>query len=219
IVNRGAGEGGAFFHGVYCATTAEPLGFFHGQGQPMGVKMASNICTYWDCDVAVQASHFACREHWEAFQEDELEECPNCDNLMSAEYELCRPCEVEGRPRISESRTTYEVESSPAWEAGDEGVDEFYAYILKIDPAAKDSKVFYAGHTRDLRVRMTEHRDGAAKTTRGRNPRLIWFSEFPTREIAATVEAGLKGLIDRNPREIRIIVMRFQDLISDVEPL
>ncbi|MCH8818372.1 MAG: GIY-YIG nuclease family protein [Chloroflexi bacterium] len=182
--------------------------------------MASKTCSYWDCDVAIKDNHFACRDHWEASLEGDLDKCPNCDDLKSAAYELCRPCEVKKSPGIAESRTPYETGASPAWAAGDEGVDAFYAYILKIDPTTTDNRIFYAGQTRNLRIRMTEHRDGSGpKSTKDRNPRLIWFTELPTRETAMEVEVELKNLIARNPREVRKLAMAFQDLIKDVEGL
>ena len=68
----------------------------------------------------------------------------------------------------------------------------FFIYILKLD----DGK-FYAGHTRELRERMGEHRDGKAKSTADKNPLLVWFEIVDTRKEAAEREAQLKELIDK----------------------
>jgi predicted GIY-YIG superfamily endonuclease len=89
---------------------------------------------------------------------------------------------------------------------------EFYVYILRLD-----GRQFYAGQTRDLRARLMEHREGGTSSTAGRNPKLAWFDIVSTRDEATTVEARLKGLIDRNPREIRKMVIRFSDLLKEVD--
>jgi predicted GIY-YIG superfamily endonuclease len=61
-----------------------------------------------------------------------------------------------------------------------------------------------------------EHREGGTSSTTGRNPRLVWFDMVPTRDEATAVEARLKGIIDRNPREIRKMVIHFSDLLKEV---
>ena len=88
----------------------------------------------------------------------------------------------------------------------------FFIYILKLDGGK-----FYAGHTRELRERLSEHRDGKTRSTAGKNPRLVWFDTVDTREEAAEVEATLKELIDRNEREVRRMVTEFLDLIREVD--
>ena len=177
--------------------------------------MASKTCSYWDCDVAIKGNHFACRDHWEASQEGDLDGCPNCDSLKSTSYRLCRPCEIKKSPGTAESRTPYETGASLVWAAGDEGVDEFYAYILKLNDGG-----FYAGHTRDLRVRMTQHRDGTgAKATKGKDPQLVWFSEAPNRKSAMEWESELKGLIKRNPTQVRTMCLHFLDLVKETGDL
>lgn len=115
---------------------------------------------------------------------------------------------------LKEQSASYRVERSDAWTAGDRGVEQFYTYILKLDDAT-----FYAGHTRDLRVRLTEHRDNATSSTAGGAPRLMWFAVSPTRELAAQLEARLKEMIDRNPRRIRTLILGFQDVIRELEDL
>jgi putative endonuclease len=173
--------------------------------------MATKVCLYWECDVEIKRNHFACRDHWEANHEGEVDECPSCDNLKRSDYDLCRPCELEARTILKEDRSTYAPDPSPAWAVGDEGIDEFYAYILKLDDGG-----FYAGHTRDLRVRMTQHRDGTgAKATKGKDPQLVWFTESPDRKTAMEWESELKALIKRNPTQVRTMCLHFLDLVKE----
>lgn len=74
-----------------------------------------------------------------------------------------------------------------------------------------------AGQTRELRERLSEHRDGKVKSTARRNPRLVWFGILPTREAATQMEVELKKLIDSNEREIRRMVIDFQDLVRELD--
>ena len=119
-----------------------------------------------------------------------------------------------GRPRRKSRRPggKYDKESSDKWASGDAEATEFFVYILKLDGNA-----FYAGQTRELRERVMEHRDGDAVSTAGKNPRLVWFTQVSTRDAAVTLEAELKRLCDKNPREIRRRVLRFQDLVEQLD--
>ena len=103
------------------------------------------------------------------------------------------------------------MESSPAWEAGDAEARSFHVYILKLDGGE-----FYAGQTRELRERLSEHRDGRTQSTAGRNPKLVWFTEVSSRQDAKELELELKKSIDRNPRVIRRLMTDFQDLVRQV---
>ena len=119
-----------------------------------------------------------------------------------------------GRTRRKSRRPggKYDKESSDKWASGDAEATEFFVYILKLDGNA-----FYAGQTRELRERVMEHRDGDAVSTAGKNPRLVWFTQVSTRDAAVTLEAELKRLCDKNPREIRRRVLRFQDLVEQLD--
>jgi len=46
---------------------------------------------------------------------------------------------------------------------------------------------------------------------------LVWFGTLPTREAAAAVEVEFKKLIDSNPREVRRMVLRFKDLVQELD--
>lgn len=106
----------------------------------------------------------------------------------------------------------YEPEYSKAWEKGDLEASRFFVYLLKLEGGD-----YYAGHTRDLRARLTEHRDGRAKTTAGRNPKLVWFVGVRSRDDAACAEVALKEQMHRNPRETTKRVLGFQDLVRELD--
>ena len=117
---------------------------------------------------------------------------------------------LQPQPRRTERRPRRE--HSPRWGAGDAQANEFYVYILKLDDGG-----LYAGQTRELRERLMEHRDGTTRSTAGRNPRLVWFSTVATREEATETELELKQLYDRNPREIRRRIVRFRELVGELD--
>ena len=116
------------------------------------------------------------------------------------------------RRKSRRPRGKYDKEFSNKWASEDAEATEFFVYILKLD-----GNVFYAGQTRELRERLMEHRDGDTVSTAGKNPRLVWFTQVSTRDAAVTLEAELKRLCDKNPREIRRRVRRFQDLVEQLD--
>ena len=99
---------------------------------------------------------------------------------------------------------------SPEWEKRDATAAEFYGNILKMDGCR-----FCAGQTREFRDRVSERRDDSTKSNAGKNPKPVWFAQMPIRNAATTHEVELKNLVDDNPREIRRIVVRFQDFIRE----
>jgi predicted GIY-YIG superfamily endonuclease len=145
-----------------------------------------------------------------------IDECPRCGQFKYVEYDLCLPCqrEIERQPagpqRPSKPRTEY----SPAWGKRDSTAEQFFVYILKLDSGG-----FYVGQTRELRERLSEHRDGKEGATAGRNPRLAYFEILQSREDVAQREVQLKQLKQINEREIRRMILKFQDWIRLVEPL
>ena len=116
------------------------------------------------------------------------------------------------RRKRRRKKDRYQEEYSPKWEAGDIGATEFYVYILKLEGG-----VFYVGHTRELRERLMEHRDGDTKSTAGKNPKLVWFGTVQTRDEATRLEVELKRICDKNPRELRRRVRHFQDLVEQLD--
>ena len=184
------------------------------ESDDMTTRKSGKTCGYQDCNETIQPWFELCGPHNTAKQSGEIDQCPNCGQYKDAKFPLCRSCNANNKTQPAPSARTsrYEPESNPKWDAADQEGDVFFIYILKLDGGK-----FYAGHTRELRERIGEHRDGKSSSTAGKNPRLVWFEVVDTREEAAEGEAHLKELIDRNEREVRRMVNEFQDLISLVE--
>ena len=88
-----------------------------------------------------------------------------------------------------------------------------YLYILKLD-AGK----YYVGQTNDLELRLQEHRDGLTLSTKGKNPRLVFFDEWKgNKEDLNEQENVLIQANARNPRAIRRIVNDWQRLMKLVQ--
>ncbi|MDD5043396.1 MAG: GIY-YIG nuclease family protein [Patescibacteria group bacterium] len=67
----------------------------------------------------------------------------------------------------------------------------YYIYILHIEGIK--GKNFYIGYTADLKNRLKEHLLGRVRTTRGRNPKLIYFEAYGGKYLALKREKGLKN--------------------------
>ena len=178
----------------------------------MTQRQAQGVCKYQDCERRIQTWFELCAPHNDAKKNGEIDECSSCGRYKAARYSLCLDCHTEARDTGTQRPGKYEPEYNPAWEAADEEGDVFFVYILKLDGGK-----FYAGHTRELRERMSEHRDGKTKSTAGKNPKLVWFDTVDSREEATEAEAVLKELIDKNEREVRRMVTEFLDLIREVD--
>lgn len=189
---------------------------------------SQKLCEFWDCNETIQPDHYLCYDHYSDLRDDLIDECPGCKRAKYAEYDVCLDCfNDKPKQRVRTSSTVsrgaikkasqqntdrYKQEYSPAWDKGDEKATEFFVYILKLDGGR-----FYAGHTRELRERMDEHRDGGTISTADQNPKLVWFTTLPSRDAATKMEVDLKKLIDANPREVRRMVIRFKDLASELD--
>jgi len=182
-------------------------------------EKGSNICGYWSCNRRIRYGHFLCTQHYDDWEDGFVDECPKCGRFKDAEYELCLDC-AQGRTSNRWKRPTsipsrkqqYAPEHSKAWTKGDKEAGRFFVYILKLNDGS-----FYVGQTRELRERMSEHRDGKTPSTAGRNPKLQFFGILPSRESASLAEVELKKLVDSNPRQIRRMILGFQDLIREVQ--
>ncbi len=202
-------------------------------------------CLFWDCNVPIRADHFLCINHFRGFEDGLVDECPSCNRAKSSEYGLCLECHNSGysarvqkqrQARRTSPRSSHKwykkehspkqeqreatagrgnsprKEYSPQWEKRDATATEFFVYILKLNKGQ-----FYAGQTRELRERLSEHRDGRVKSTAGKDPKLVWFAALSSRDAATSTEVELKNLIETNQREIRRMVVKFQDLIREVD--
>ena len=169
-------------------------------------------CQHQNCDQRIRPWFELCAPHNESKKNGEIDQCPHCHQYKETQYPQCRHCHAANQPNKSQQPGKYQPESNPKWDAADRPDDLFFVYILKLNGGQ-----FYAGHTRELRERMSEHRDGKTPSTAGKNPRLVWFDTVDTRDVAADAEAHLKYLIDHNEREIRRMVTEFLDLIREVD--
>jgi predicted GIY-YIG superfamily endonuclease len=174
-----------------------------------------NVCAYAGCNKHIEnPKYFLCPEHHERRKEGIIDQCPKCGKFKDAHYKQCLDCyhhlPIKKWTPPADFATPV-VEHSHIWDKGDKDTNRFYAYILKLDGGK-----FYSGHTRDLRERVGEHIDGLTASIKGLNPRLQYFEIFGTRDEAAIREAELKKLIESNPRQIRLMVNWFHDLVDDL---
>ncbi len=170
------------------------------------------ICAFQDCDQPTPRKNYPlCRDHYDASEAGEIDKCSNCSQYKPSNFDLCINCYAEQGNQTAGNK--YAVESSPKWDAEkDAGADVFYVYILRLAGGK-----FYVGHTRELRERLSEHKDGKTRSTKGKNPRLVWFTELRSRKEATHLEAELKEVNDRNQREIRRMVIQFEDLAGALD--
>ena len=169
-------------------------------------------CLYAGCGRTIPADHYLCVRHYAKHQDGKIGPCPSegCQRFRSLDYSQCADCGKAAAP-----------ESEPHWADGDEGAGPFYAYLLALSGGQ-----LYAGHSRDLRARLWEHRNGGCKSTsapEGAPPvepaALVYFQEFDTRADAADRELELKRLILRNRRATLRLILEFQDGARLVAPL
>ena len=179
-----------------------------------------NQCLFWECNVPIRAEHVFCYDHFLDLQEGLIDECPGCMQAKDVQYDVCLKCYRNPPPHPARTRSAgsksgnswYKPEYSRDWEKGDAATSQFFIYILKLNGGK-----FYAGQTRELRERLSEHKDGRVPSTARQNPKLVWFGTLPSREAATTAEVELKKLIDANPREVRRMVLRFKDLVQELD--
>ena len=177
------------------------------------------ICQHWDCRRPIRAGHFLCYEHYEDWEDYLINKCPECGRYKDVEYDLCLDCynklAITPRNRFStnpQKNKSYRLEHSAKWTKRDKGASRFFVYILK-----GESGKFYVGQTRDLRERLSEHKDGKTRSTTGRNMKLQYFEELGDRYAAELREVELKRLLDYDERKIRKMIIEFQDRIREVK--
>ena len=178
-----------------------------GQGKSIATQ---STCTFWDCNRKVKSGYTYCYSHYQEHIGGLINKCPGCSRAKHSRYPTCLDC--RGKSNSDTVKTKYTPEYSPAWESGDAEATVFYVYILKLSEGK-----FYAGQTRELRERLSEHRDGRVRSTSGLDPKLVWFTEVSARSEATELEVELKKLVDRNPRAIRRLVIDFQTLVGELD--
>ncbi len=193
-------------------------------------RTTGKTCKFWNCDEKVRYDY--CAAHYRELKAGKINECPGCARAKDVKYPTCIICKDSTKGAVRESSkgafkgitksenggktrarfNKYREEHSDAWSAGDADASEFYVYILKLNDGT-----FYAGQTREIRERLMEHRDGTTKTTAGKAPKLVWFSTVSTRKQATELEVVVKKICDLNPREVRRWILKFQDLVNELD--
>ena len=195
-------------------TFSRPSSVRNKQGASSNQGVNKKICQYWNCNVAIRNNYFLCADHYNDLEDYVIDKCPECGRFKDVEYDVCKDCygTLTKKGVVKKPASPIRKEHSKTWEKGDQGVEKFFVYILK-DAAGK----FYIGHTRDLRLRLGEHRDGKTKSTAGRNLKLQYYEETSNRNSSELKEVELKKLLDSNERKIRKMIQDFQDLHREVE--
>lgn len=99
----------------------------------------------------------------------------------------------------------------------DRKADRFFVYILLLNDQGTGQ--YYVGQTRELHERLHEHRNNMSQSTRGRGPKLQWFTTVPTRREAADLEAELQDLNSNaiGRRAINRLIVDFQRLTAELD--
>ena len=183
-----------------------------------------NICNFVECDESIPARHYLCTPHWELERVGYIDECDGCGQYKLSEYEFCLTCKRElsrskrkasrtkTKSKVAESKPEYIVDAPDPRPRKDAETDVFYVYLLHL----KGGK-YYAGQTNDLGTRNLEHLFGKTTSTRGKEPKLVWFSMVHTRGEAKAYEKFLKELCDNNERAITRMIYKFLELIKNVK--
>lgn len=145
-----------------------------------------------------------CYKHWREFDSCMLFECERChrfDSLVGelSDEDLCPDC-VQGREITVCAHGPVEY-------------NDYYLYILKLDNGQ-----FYVGQCNDLEMRLKEHQDCQTPTTRGRNPKLVWFQKWGwgRRELLER-EREMQQWVKDSPREVRRMIADWQRLIKLID--
>ena len=165
----------------------------------IGVRCATDYC---ETTRGITYEKPLCYGHWKEFDRYFLSECGRChwfteDVGFGSDEELCYQCfdrERRGFP------------PSPVYAHAEVERRIRYLYILKLDGGS-----FYVGQTNSLEIRLQEHSDGVVASTRGKNPKLVWFEEWiGDRRGLNGEEDTLTRLAITNPRTIRVKVAAWQ---------
>lgn len=171
-----------------------------------------NICGYWNCDKRIRKEDFLCAGHYESWVNGLIDRCPKCGRFKDVMYQLCLDCYI-GRPvkpwepsvEVPPQKQHYKVEYSDAWVDGYMQPDKCFVYILEVDDG-----VLYVGHTKDLRERLTEHREQKKSSTAGHDSKLQYVEIVATQEVAKLREDELKRLMESNPGQIQAMISDFR---------
>lgn len=165
-----------------------------------------NECRFWSCTETIRAGHYLCLDHFIQERQRRINRCRSCTNYKAMRFSQCYVCHQPNE--IQEGDTlTAEV-------ADNHSTTEFFVYVLTLDGGA-----YYVGNTNDLHARLQEHRTNMSQSTKGRNPKLVWFTTVPTRPEAETLEKELNDLNanGQTRRQIHQMVSRFKQLAAELD--
>ena len=161
-------------------------------------------CGFWGCSNPREKGRFWCCGHSIDFRRGLVNFCPGCGWGKDIRFPTCPGCR-------SDSRVLPAGHSPPVWGFAHR---EFYVYVLQLDDGA-----FFAGYSRNIWMRLREHRDGMVHPTSGRSPELVWFSMAESREAAESLKTRVRQLCLDNPWEMRRWILEFRDLMGGLESL
>ena len=165
-----------------------------------------NECRFWSCTGTIRAGHYLCLDHFIQERQGRINRCRSCTNYKAMRFPQCYNCHQPSE--IQEGNI-------PAAEIEDNhSTTEFFVYVLTLDGGA-----YYVGNTNDLHARLQEHRTNMSQSTKGRNPKLVWFTTVPTRPEAEDLEKELNNLNanTQTRREIHRMVVRFKQLVVELD--
>ena len=165
-----------------------------------------NECRFWSCAETIRAGHYLCLDHFIQERQGRINRCRSCTNYKAMRFPQCYSCHQPSE--IQEG-------NAPAAEVEDNhSTTEFFVYVLTLDGGA-----YYVGNTNDLHARLQEHRTNMSQSTRGRGPKLVWFTTVPTRSEAEDLEKELNNLNvnTQTRREIHRMVVRFKQLVGELD--
>lgn len=98
--------------------------------------------------------------------------------------------------------------------AADKNADRFFVYILLMNDGE-----YYIGQTREIHERLHEHRNNQTLSTKGKEPKLQWFTTVQTRSEAADLEVELQQLASNatGRREINRLIVDFKQLSDQLD--
>ena len=174
-----------------------------------------NRCRFQDCRELIRKDYRLCYHHYTQRNRGIIDQCPRCDNYKNAPFTVCRNCERQ--PPAAPHSGSAPADAAPRDDRAfpsDRDAAEFFVYILNLDGGE-----YYIGQTRELHERLLEHRNNMTPTTRGRNPKLVWFTTAPTRDEAEGLEQRLQELnaTPAGRRAINRQVVRFKRLVDELD--
>ncbi len=174
---------------------------------------AQNQCQFWDCNETIRRDHYLCLNHYTRAQAGNIDKCPSCGRYKDAEYDVCLACYRHTASAWATTRAQTAERGNREFSA-DRDADRFFVYVLLLNDGT-----YYPGQTREILERLHEHRNNQTLSTRGKQPKLQWFTTVPTRREAIDLEAKLQQL-NSSPagrRQIGRLIIDFKKLVDELD--